>query len=439
MTKIILGTACTISGANPDQAAQIKNALTLDNPAYLEAVKMKRYTGKLDRHLHYFKETEAGLEIPRGATGLILPIIPEREITDNSRALGPVDFEFKGTLRPYQQTAVDAFKNRNFGVLEAATGSGKTTMALALIAKRKQPTIIIVHNKALLFQWRDRVKHFLGVEAGLIGDGKYDIRPVTVGIINSVKKHLDELSELFGHLVVDECHKSPSKTFTDAVSAFDCQYLTGLTATPERRDGLGKVINFYLGRIAHQVDKRHLNDIGAVLRPEIVQIETGFSYDYNDDYTQMLTAATEDEARSSQIVNEAIKHRDQGTTLLVSDRVNHCLKLAALLSARNQEPAILTGKTPKKKRLQIVADVQAGKVKFLVSTLSLISEGFDCSDLYVLVLATPVSFEGRITQTVGRILRPEKGKRPLVLDFADNLVGILREGAKKRLRILNNL
>ena len=181
-----------------------------------------------------------------------------------------------------------------------------------------------------------------------------------------------------------------------------------------------------------------MNEIGAVLRPEIGQIETDFSYDYQDDYTRMLTAVTEDEARNTQIVNEALKHQERGTTLLVSDRVNHCLALAALLSARGHEPAILTGKTPKKKRLQIVADVRAGKVTFLISTLSLISEGFDCSGLCVLALATPVSFAGRITQTVGRILRPGKDKRPLVLDFADNQVGVLRWSARKRLRILNS-
>ncbi|MCK5679574.1 hypothetical protein KAI46_02030 [bacterium] len=206
-----------------------------------------------------------------------------------------------------------------------------------------------------------------------------------------------------------------------------------------RRDGLDQVINFYVGQKCHTVDKRHLNEIGAVLRPEIGQIETDFSYDYQDDYTRMLTAVTEDEARNTQIVNEALKHQERGTTLLVSDRVNHCLALAALLSARGHEPAILTGKTPKKKRLQIVADVQAGKVKFLISTLSLISEGFDCAGLCVLVLATPVSFKGRITQIAGRVLRPGKDKRPLILSFADSQIGVLRAGAQKRLKILNSL
>ena len=154
---------------------------------------------------------------------------------------------------------------------------------------------------------------------------------------------------------------------------------------------------------------------------------------------KLYIVLVDDEARNKLIVNEAMKNSGVGTTLLVSDRVNHCKEFAGLLSARGQEAAVLTGKTPKKKRLQIVEDVQAGKVKFLISTLSLIGEGIDSSGLSVLVMATPVSFAGRLTQTVGRILRPGKDKRPLVIDFADVQVGVLRAGAKKRLRILKSL
>ncbi|MEA1923910.1 MAG: helicase-related protein [Pseudomonadota bacterium] len=153
----------------------------------------------------------------------------------------------------------------------------------------------------------------------------------------------------------------------------------------------------------------------------------------------MVTALVNDEARNAQIVDEAIKHGNRGTVLIVSDRVEHCRVLAALLSGKAHDAATLTGGTPKAERLQIVADVQSGKVQFLISTLSLISEGFDASGLCVLLLATPVSFKGRIIQTSGRILRPGKGKRPLVLDFCDSAVGVLRHGSRKRLTILKGL
>ena len=327
MVEITVSDKCTISGLSPEQSMQIKTALTLSNPAFTEAVKMKRYTGKLDRHLEYFEVSGTGLIIPRGFSGPAMKILNVTDFVDLRRTLPPENFTFSGTLRGYQQEAFDAMLRRDFGVLECPTGGGKTIVVLALIAKRQQPTLIVVHSKELLYQWHDRIKQFLGIEAGLIGDGQFDIKDVTVGIVNSVSKHLKELKARFGFLVVDECHRCPAKTFIDVVSQFDCRYLLGLSATPYRRDGSGKVINFYLGRTVHRVDKHHLNEIGAVLRPEIVQVETDFNYDYQDDYTRMLTAATNDEARNTQIVNEALKHQNRGTTLLVSDRVNHCLAL----------------------------------------------------------------------------------------------------------------
>jgi superfamily II DNA or RNA helicase len=64
------------------------------------------------------------------------------------------------------------------------------------------------------------------------------VRPVTVGIVNSVRTRLDELTPHFGHIVVDECHRCPSSMFTECVRAFDARYLLGLSATPFRRDGL---------------------------------------------------------------------------------------------------------------------------------------------------------------------------------------------------------
>jgi superfamily II DNA or RNA helicase len=70
----------------------------------------------------------------------------------------------------------------------------------------------------------------------------------------------------------------------------------------------------------------------------------------------------------------------------------------------------------------------------LIATIQLIGEGFDCSGLTVLVLATPVMFQGRLTQVVGRILRPGEGKRPLVIDLVDSKVGLLRYRASRRWR-----
>ena len=94
--------------------------------------------------------------------------------------------------------------------------------------------------------------------------------------------------------------------------------------------------------------------------------------------------------------------------------------------------ALLTGQTPKEEREQIVVDVQADKVQVLVATVQLIGEGFDCSGLSTLVLATPIKFEGRLLQVAGRIVRPAAGKKAVIVDYVDTAVPLLRRSAAAR-------
>ena len=101
--------------------------------------------------------------------------------------------------------------SRSFGTLQAPTGSGKTVIALATIAHRTQPALVLVHTRELLNQWVDRIQQFLGIpkkEIGIIGGGKRVIgQGVTVGIVNSIYPITSKIKELFGFLIVDECHR----------------------------------------------------------------------------------------------------------------------------------------------------------------------------------------------------------------------------------------
>jgi len=360
------------------------------------------------------------------------------EIIDQRRLLPPVLFEFKGQLRKYQQAAVKDIIGRDFGVLEAGTGSGKTVMALKVIAMRGQPALVIVHTKELLFQWAAKIREFLGIEAGLIGDGRYTIGPVTVAIaiVNSVRKHLEELPPLFGHILVDECHRVPASLFTDVITAFTAQYSLGLSATAYRRDDvLTKLIYFYLGRRVHLVDPRELQESGAVLKPEIILRPTAFVYNYRNDYAAMMSCLTLDDDRNRLIASDVIKESKSGRTILVvSDRVEHCERLAELITERGGKPAVLTGRVNTEERAKIVAGLRDDKIKILVATIQLIGEGFDAPGLASLFLATPIKFSGRVLQTIGRILRPEKDKKALVFDYLDP-VGVLEASARSRQKI----
>lgn len=430
----VLENKLTFKGLCQSTEKAIKAFLTLPNPAYQEAIRHARWTGGIQPELFFYEETDTGLACPRGAARQVYRIAQKHgesiQVIDRRRVLESVNFSFSGKLRPYQQEAVDAVLRRNDGVLEASTGSGKTVMALAAIAARKQPTLILAHTKELLNQWRDRIHSFLGIKAGTIGNGNFDIQPVTVGTVQSVRKHLDTLPKQFGFLVVDECHRTPSTTFTECCEAFDAKFLLGLSATPIRRDGLTRLIYFYLGDRVHRLDPEHLRNIGAVLRPEIVSVETDFRYDYQDDYPKMLSALTCDKDRNCLIIETLRTNLNGGTALVVSDRVDHLQTLANGIPEKGV--AILTGQTPKKQREKIVADLAQGKIKVLFSTISLIGEGFDQAGLHDLFIASPIKFQGRLTQVVGRILRPQDGKKPRVFDFVDSKQPVLRSQARKR-------
>jgi len=440
---------CLITGIDLELEKELKSRLTIDNPQYIAAKKYGRWIGKkLKPQLKFYDPVPTGLRFPRGFANqavLLCRQFTGRDpiIVDRRRLLPDVDLAFGGALRPYQLEAVAKAKKKSFGVIEAGTGSGKTVMALALIAERRQPTFVVVHTKELLYQWQERCRQFLNLTPGLVGDGKFDLAPLTIGIVNSARKHIEQLYPHFGQLVVDECHRVPASLFTDVVSRFDCHYLLGLSATAFRSDHqMTKLIYYYMGDRLLRVDQEELKASGAILAPEIIRTATSFSYRYRGDYQALIKALVHHEGRNLQILNDIVKvarEPDNGTTLVVSDRVSHCLFFAERLQKRGVRVALLHGQLAPESRNEIVEAVRAGEVEVLVATLQLISEGFDCPGLSTLFLTTPISFEGRLLQVIGRIMRPAENKRARVFDYIDENVPALRRSADARSLVLSQL
>jgi superfamily II DNA or RNA helicase len=438
---ITISSDLALSGIPNDFARMLKGRLTIDNPMHRNAVKFGRSTRNIDRVLKMYScDPDGVLRVPRGY-GVQLHALAathglKPKYTDQRRVLAPVEFCFCGKLREYQNDALKDILKRDFGVLQAGTGSGKTVMALAVIAERKQPVLILVHTRELMNQWVERIEQFLGCPAGRIGAGSFDLQPVTVGIVNSVKKRLQDLVPCFGMLVVDECHRIPSTTFTTCIASFDAKFMLGLSATPYRRDGLTRLIYLSIGDCLHIVDPERLKTLGAILAPEVVLRETGFHFPRAADrYAKMLTKLALDQDRNMLIAGDVLKEvaKNSGTVLLVSERTVHLHALAEILEEHGEHVVILTGKTPAVLREAIVKDVQAGAVRIMASTTQLIGEGFDCPGLTTLFLCSPIRFSGRLVQIVGRILRPQDGKRPRIYDYQDVCVGILKASAQARM------
>jgi len=217
--------------------------------------------------------------------------------------------------------------------------------------------------------------------------------------------------------------------------------MLGLSATPWRRDKLSKLIFWHLGDVQHEVNKNDLITRGDVLSTEVILKYTEFKpfYDPINEYPKMLAELVADDKRNRMIAEDVANEANQsaGVCLVLSDRKGHCETLQALLRFRHKiSSELLTGDLTGEQRRQVVKKLNEGQVKVLIATGQLIGEGFDCRDLSILFLATPIKFDGRLLQYLGRVLRTAPGKvRAKVFDYVDINVGPLKAAAKARQKV----
>ncbi len=448
--NIVLRNNLKLTGIPPQLYDLLTQRLKFPNPKYLENARMGRWNRGVPKELRFYDRLRGGgLVIPRGyirqlistCRSLAIPF----SVEDRRRNLPPLAFTFSGQLRGFQEQAVEHMLRKEFGTLNSPTGSGKTIMALYILAQRRQPALIIVHSADLARQWSERIETFLNIptkEIGHIGGGKKKIgEKITVALVQSLCKCAETVAPQVGHLIVDECHRTPSRTFTDAVTEFDARYMLGLSATPWRRDNLSRLIFWHLGDVHHQVDKGDLIRTGQVLAADIVFRETAFKpyYDPVQEYSKMLSELTVNDDRNRLIAADiaAEAAAQPGICLVLTDRKKHCESLGALLRyGFSLRVEILTGDSSAGQRQSVIGRLQEGRIKVLIATGQLIGEGFDCRELTTLFMATPVRFSGRIIQYLGRILRPAPGKKKArVYDYVDIHVEPLLKAATARKKV----
>ncbi|MCK9263460.1 MAG: DEAD/DEAH box helicase [Desulfomonilia bacterium] len=417
----------------PELIKRIEADLTLPNPRWEQVEKYSRSRRRnfQPEMLAYYQRHNGVLLLPRGYINHLLGRLGRRPylVVDRTRTLDPVDFGFRARLHPYQLAAVRDLIARRFGVLEAPPGAGKTVIALNIIARREQPALVVVHTKELMYQWLRRATEFLDLgedQIGLIGDGRKDIgRRLTIAIINSLFRVMDEVKPTIGHVVVDECHHTPARTFTEVVGGLDTAFMLGLSATPYRRDKLTRLIYFYLGDRLHTILPRELQEINRIMRATLKVRKTRRAYYFDaDEYQSMISTLIADRDRNAVIARDVADHvrsRQSGIALVISDRVSHCEELHRMITSAGVEASLLTGSVPTARRSELVERLNRSRTHVLVATSQLIGEGFDLKILSSIFLATPIRFTGRVKQYIGRVLRVAEGKNEaLIYDYVDD-------------------
>ncbi len=431
---------------------KLTNLYEFKNPAFIEAVKRGRRTIGMEETLKFWKAGENSLTFPRGAARAIIGFFRSNgipyHVEDKRLSLEPVEFNFSADLREYQQEAVDAILKRDFGSLSAPTGAGKTVIGLKAVAERKQPALIITHSKELAAQWIDRIEQYLGIkksESGFIGGGKFSVgNKITVALVQTLYKCTEKVFPFVGHIIIDESHHCPSRLFSEAVSAFDCKYMLGLSATPYRRDGMGRLMWWYLGDLVFEVNKSKLVEDGHVLNADVIIRKTEIThseYDQTNEYSKFLSGVLQEPVRNQMICRDVVSEAQNGSCCIVlSDRISHCEVLLEMLTERGLKAGKLTGDMKKQDRADVMDSLRSGRLKCVIGTTSLLGEGLDIPSLDTAFLASPIKFSGKLIQSVGRILRPSEGKRkPRVYDYLDENFAVLKAQGKSRQKVYDGM
>lgn len=351
--------------------------------------------------------------------------------------------------RPYQQDALAAFLVGQTGIIEAPCGSGKTMIGLMAIAALPTTALVLVHTLDLAEQWLTRCRQNLAgkICPSMIGDSSWDEsgRVVIATIQTLVANPWEwrrEWGRKFGLVILDEAHHCPAETFADVISSLPAQYRLGLTATPERSDGLTDLLHWHFGQVVYRVTNEHLAAAGVILLPEVRYIRTEWtpSKDFSDpefSWVEMLSEMGRDERRNALILHEVkrLVVEQARRVLILSERVAHCEILAIALRESGIAALELHGQMKKAERSERLEKTRTGATRVLCAT-NLADEGLDIPGLDAVVLTMPVAKAlGKLQQRIGRVMRCCAGKRlPVILDFVDNC-GPLRGLARRRAKL----
>lgn len=397
--------------------------LRLPNPAHLAWLKHGKGPEPA-REVHPIGRQDGG---PWNGGAVVPRYAPSVDGADRTTAPKATRLAFEGTLRDYQREAVEAATSVGHGVVVAPTGAGKTVIGCAIIAAHETAALILVHSRDLADQWVERVERFCGVRAELLGYGKTpseDARVVVASLQTLARWSwwdVHQWGERFGVVIQDEAHHAPARTYLGVLSGLRGRYRYGLTATPERADGLTPWMRWSLGPTVYEVDASRLEAAGAVLRPQIqtwrapsVPVDGMASHERD-------RKLAEDESRNDGLVIQCRLLCNRGHVVLVLVKlVQHARTLAEMLREGGLDAAAMVGAMRSKERAEVLDRMRAGTVQVVVAT-SLADEGLDAPRLSAVVLAAPTRNIGRTLQRIGRALRPCEGApAPVVVDVVDS-------------------
>ncbi len=345
-------------------------------------------------------------------------------------------------LRPDQNAAVTAWEEAGCrGVIVKPTGTGKTEIALTIIARHRVSTLIVAPLRDLMYQWQRRIRHGLGIEAGVLGDSRREVWPITVTTYDSAWIHMKEIGNRYRLIVYDEAHHLPGLALHESALDSLAPMRLGLTATPGRADGRDRMLADLIGPMVFEegvpdARGRTLAHYTIVRVPIYLAEEEQAEFDQLSrkihayaaqrhredgrfDWREDLAKLSRTDPGAKEILRSyhrrlAILHRSTEKLRVVEDILrlhpsDQCViftasnRMALDVSARFLVPA-LTAHSDKKER-NVVLDLFAqGRIRALVAC-EVLNEGWDAPTVKVGIVLGGERGAREAVQRLGRLLR----------------------------------
>lgn len=358
---------------------------------------------------------------------------------------------FNGKLRDIQQAPIDAYidsvinKKKLGGIISVPCGFGKTIMAIYVACYFKKKTLFISHKDFLNEQFINSIKLFVpSARIGKIKQSKVDVddKDIVIATLQSLalRDYDNKIFNEFGLVIIDECHHIASEVFSKAFRKMNIRVTLGLSATLNRKDGLRKVFEWYLGKSVYKI-KIDNDDCNM-----IVNLHKYFVYDLDYSYVKMMYNGSPNMVSMVnnicsfmprtrfiiKLLKDVLEKEPERKILILSERKNQLKDLEQFI--KNEEIASYGYYIGGMKMSDL--DISATK-QIILATYQMSSEGLNIPTLNTVILASPI---GDIQQSVGRILREKKTERkyiPLCIDIYDNF-SLFKFKGNKRINYYKN-
>ena len=358
---------------------------------------------------------------------------PEVDIVSEGLSLPEtISFSTKFPPHDFQNEIIESFieKNAN-GLICVPCGYGKTFMALNISVRLKRRFLIIVDKEFLMNQWKSEIENFIiGARDGILQANKIQMEAekydVTICMIQTIcrREFPDGFFDQYGFTIFDECHHLGAAYFCKALLKIQTKYMLGLSATPDREDGLTCVFEYYLGEPVYKNTKR-APDKEAVVKAVWFDSEDPIYKDIPVNWrgetvsAKLLNQVAEFEARNKKImelIDEYAKDPNR-FILILSDRIS---QLEWFEKALNEWTTKYVHGYYIGGMKQSKLDANADKCQILLATYQMASEAFSVKKLNTVILATP---RKNVEQSTGRIFRQRIDERkvaPHIIDIIDS-------------------